>query len=535
MAVIIGKDYKDSFESVRALVLGGCAPADVRIDADGRIVRGGYAFELSDASAGIDSTDGDTVGMDSHAGASWFAALRGDRRDNGLALWKDLIETVREYFHKYNSLTDLGVPLSPFSAEERRRRADTVAALSEMFFPSFAGYAEVRERRRGDGLCEYYGINLRVELGSGAGDAVPVLAKMYVRRTESGLVPVTGGETRDIEGLIGGRTDRAVRADEEPFPDAYAVIDEVFAATENALKEGRLGEYMYFARERDRKEVSSLVGRMATDARSLECTALRVLGISRVRLPEIGYEIVCDGVAAVRALSDASGRVSLSCAACGVPLMVNGRVSCGGGRVFDLDFGAKNFGLTEEDVAYIRKNSAFGEHLLPNKCGNPRCRRRICLPRQVVAGGMSGRGVCLDCPYPEVVFTSEDGKPMYTPDLAFARDRMTLIPKEKTGMCASCGRTFAADALTGTGINRMCAFCRNAEKEAASNSAEARRLYRKYAGMLGYGVRLKHLAARKYCFDDDDITLFVLGGDKYILDKTEITGEGFIDKPRRVN
>ena len=51
--------------------------------------------------------------------------------------------------------------------------------------------------------------------------------------------------------------------------------------------------------------------------------------------------------------------------------------------------------------------------------------------------------------------------------------------------------------------------------------------------MLGYRTRLKYFGKKKYCFDDDDITLFVLGGDVFTLDKTGVRADGFIDKPRR--
>ena len=52
--------------------------------------------------------------------------------------------------------------------------------------------------------------------------------------------------------------------------------------------------------------------------------------------------------------------------------------------------------------------------------------------------------------------------------------------------------------------------------------------------MLSYGVRLRHIGDRKYCFDGDDITLFVLGEDRYILDKTNIRKRGLIAAPRGV-
>lgn len=538
--IIIGKDYGGSFDGVLRLICGGCAPDDVRTDGNGGIIRGDYIFRRADGS-GIDAADGESAGMNAHSGASWFASLRGERRDNGLALWKDLVETVREYFHKYNSLTDYGMPIPAPDEKERRRVSERVYRLAELFFPSTPdSRTDVRDLGRG-ALYEYYGVNVRAELGEEAGDPVPVLAKMYFRRTDRGLMPVTGGEARDIERAISSvKSDKAPTRG-EPFPDTSRAISDVFTAVLRAAEANGLGDYMYLARECDRNAAGSLVSRLATGADKLRCTALRVLGITRMQLPVTAYEIVCGGVTAARVGVSATGRVNMTCAACGVPLISNGCIECddeetGGRTTYEVDLFAEDFGIGDsDDMAYIARYSAFGRHQLPNDCKNVRCRRRICTDRQVIAGGRSERSVCRDCPYPEVVFVAEDGKLLYTPDTVFARDRMTLIPSEETGRCADCGRTFSASSLVGRGTNRLCEFCRNATNAVNARSGSARKLYRRYSGMLGYGVRLKHLFGRKYCFDDEDITLFVLGKDRYILDKTAVNDTGFIDKPRRAD
>ena len=146
MAVVIGKEYKNAFDSIRRLVEGGCAPEEVRLE-NGRIVHGREVFEYSDSAAGIDVRGGGAnVSMEGGKGASWFASLRGDRRDNGLAKWKDLIETVSGYYHEHYSLTDRGAPLSGPDEETRRRTADALFSLVRLGATSaiFTGWACAR-------------------------------------------------------------------------------------------------------------------------------------------------------------------------------------------------------------------------------------------------------------------------------------------------------------------------------------------------------------------------------------------------------
>lgn len=77
--------------------------------------------------------------------------------------------------------------------------------------------------------------------------------------------------------------------------------------------------------------------------------------------------------------------------------------------------------------------------------------------------------------------------------------------------------------------NKICHFCARDDKSSA-----AKKLYRKYAGMLSLGVRLAHLFAKKYCKEEDNVILFELGRDCYVFDKLNFKERGFIKKPEKV-
>lgn len=540
MAIVIGRDYKAAFDGMCRLIAGGCAPDGVKLE-NGRIVCDGGVFEYSDAVAGIDVTDGMSVKMNAKDGASWFASLRGGARaESDLALWKKLVKSVGDHYRRNYSLVDYGTVAEEPTEEARSRMTDLVLRLAQMFYPS--DEAEIRERR--GGMADVYGLNVRAEMGSGAGDPVPVLGRLYFRRTDKGLVPLAGGDAREAEAFTAsarGAKDAKKSASLGGESNGRTILD-VFGAL-NVLVGGRtafsLGECLYFPGERDRKELRELVVKLPAGANTIECTRLEVLGIFRMRLPDSIFDVCEDGVPVLRAVISATGKVSLYCVACNAPLMENGRIYCSdeeGDTVIELDKDEDDLGLGDGDVEYILAHSAFGEHLMPNSCVGVSCRRRICAARQENLGTEEEpRLACSDCPYPEVVFVTPDGRRLYTPDLAFARDAMTLVPRSQTAKCTVCGRTFTAESLRRVGLIKTCAFCTRAFAEADADSASARKLYKRFSGMLGYGVRLRHIGKKKYCFDDDDITMMMLGDDVYILDKSEMRSRGRIAKPRKTN
>ena len=79
----------------------------VRSATDKEIVTGAYTFEYSGENKGLDVQGGGQreAGMTAE-GASWFAALRGKRRDDGTAVWLNLIEQVAASYHRRYSFIE---------------------------------------------------------------------------------------------------------------------------------------------------------------------------------------------------------------------------------------------------------------------------------------------------------------------------------------------------------------------------------------------------------------------------------------------
>ena len=59
-------------------------------------------------------------------------------------------------------------------------------------------------------------------------------------------------------------------------------------------------------------------------------------------------------------------------------------------------------------------------------------------------------------------------------------------------------------------------------------------LYNKYKKLLPLKVRLKALGNIKFCVEDEEIILFVLGNVKYIFNKLSVKEKGYFDEPRKI-
>lgn len=140
---------------------------------------------------------------------------------------------------------------------------------------------------------------------------------------------------------------------------------------------------------------------------------------------------------------------------------------------------------------------------------------------------------CKDCPYPEIVYTTLSGEKKYTPSMIFAKDTMSLVDttseEVKVAKCSSCGRYFTEEALK----NKLCPTCSNAEKDYVDS--QSKKLYKKYKTLLPLGVRLFSLFSTKYCVEDDELIIFVLGKKKYSFNKLCVKEKGYFDKPRKMS
>ncbi|MDE7330205.1 MAG: hypothetical protein K2N30_03820 [Clostridia bacterium] len=537
--IIIGREYASEFESICALYGGGFLSPEVHIlKAKGKIIETpAHTFEYSEREHGVNgSGDGEERALSfTSEGASWFAPLRGENFDSGNADWKQLIMDVAADYHRHYSLIEFKQAKDKGTLNgERKLKEKFKTGFIDRVFADGAKYFVAENR-----ITEpenYYAVSLRLEI-NGGGESAPLLGKIYFREGEDGrLSPITFKEAGRIDEYISSSVPDEDGRGGEGIVDVK-LVGRVFAGLEKSFASGKFSKYVSF-NAKYKREIDGMLSQLATsEIKELECTNVKVLGVSHVEWEKSVYPVTYRGKVVLKFIVGLNGYVSLICANCNNAVLVDGNVikfkddkvpeNCNSVINFDAD----NLGLIEDDIEAIKTYGEAGDHLFTVSCEenqrNGDCRRTVCASQTVTFA--DGVRKCKSCRYPEVVFKDifaeegQDGK--YTPALHFAFDKLCLVDTP-TVKCRCCGREYAKSGIV---RGELCAFCADIDR-----SAGAKKLYRKYGGMLSLTVRLSHLFSKKYCMEDANVVLFELGTDRYVFDKLSAARSGFIKKPRKV-
>ncbi len=538
--IIIGQEYENEFKSICALYTGGFLSKEVHIKSIRglEITTNTHTFEYRADEHGVNgSGEAENALTFTSKGSSWFAPLRGVEFDSGNSDWKQLIMDVAADYHKNYSLIE-------FKQSKDNSSLSTEKKLLNKFKKGFIdrvfddGKAFTIIESRSTMPENFYAVSMRLEI-NGGGESAPLLGKIYFKETTSfKLVPLTNREAEKIDKFI----DSAIPFEDGSVSDGEIVdvslVGRVFSGLENAFKSGDFASYVSFD-DKYKRAIDAMLAQLATsEVKDLECTNVKVLGVSHVEWDKSVYAINYRGKEVLRAVVGLNGVISLYCVNCGVEdalidgniiAFKDGKINANCNAV--LDFSQENLGLISSDIDEIKANGVISDHLFTVNCRensrNKECFRVVCKQQTIELD--NGMRKCKGCRYPEIIykdiFSERYDEGGYTPDLNFATDRLSLVA-EPIVKCRCCGREFTMD---NTARNRLCAFCADVD-----HSENAVKLYRKYANMLSLGNRFFHLFAKKYCREDANIILFELGVDRYVFDKIEAEESGFIKAPKKV-
>ena len=77
----------------------------------------------------------------------------------------------------------------------------------------------------------------------------------------------------------------------------------------------------------------------------------------------------------------------------------------------------------------------------------------------------------------------------------------------------------------------LCPTCLKSEDD---QDEEKKALYKKYKSLLPLSVRLLSIFAKKFCVEDEELIIFVIGKKKYAFNKLCVKEKGYFDKPSRM-
>ncbi len=541
--VKIGRKYRDAFKSICDLVRNGCIDASVveSCKDDRFIETSQYIFEYTGDPTAIDT--GTQVGM-MPGGASWFMGFRGGESDSVMGTWHNLIETVATSYHQEYSLVEYvqnSVLRDLDEVEHCKEIVKNIASVLKL------PVNKIVDATAEDSVEDLYAVSLRMELFGGAGEPRPVLCKVYFRYRNNTYLPLDTAEAAIVDEyiskIVGGRRE-AVKQDES---NATAIVDNILNSV-SKLIEGDLPrsftDSVLITNETDAATIKELVHLEPQDEVNLQCKKLKVLGISHISWIDTAFSIYAEEKKAFLVKLGLNNTVSLycSCNALDNKLIEGNVITCTSpetGEVTKLRIEPEedNLGLTDSEIDRIRSESAFARHFFPITCSelvrrHVECTRYRCECNTLTfeVGGKTRRK-CADCPYPEVVHRYGDGNLAYTPTLFYDSQTMSVVDSEPS-VCRFCTRSYAAGEKTGGGL---CAFCKSAfdRCEAGKAGEQEQATYKRYAAMLPLTVRLRTLFGKKYCFENADRLIFVVGKNRYFFDKLNLTDSGRIEKPEK--
>ena len=504
--IIVGMEYRESFDSVVRLIESGClGDKTLKVSKEGSrrgISDGTYTYALG-GRAGDD--DDDDIYIDSR-GASWFAVFRGGSADNQSAAWVRFLDVIAGKYHKKYSLVEFMQKKRSRAeiAQSERLVTEYASNIVNAFFGGDKDYI-VKPLPPEDSTEDVYGVSLRLELSAGTGVAVPVLAKIYFRKDGRKMTPLPRVEAEQIDEYL-----KTVEPGEAAAKTGgIQIIDAALNALENLVASKDETDFvsaMCFGDKRDEDEVNRLCSTMASaETVTLECTRVKVLGASHVKWYGNAAEILSGTTPVLRLSTDLGGRVTLECIACAAGArLISGNVikytdADGDEWAMEIDPTRADVGLTADEIAHIKKYSEFSEHLMRLSCNDKSgvsCSRVVCAADSLCFE-VDGEKVfcCRDCPHPD--------------------------------RCECCGREFSRETINHRGV---CEFCAGSK----TGSPVAARAYRKYSSVLPLWVRMFSFG-KKFCYEDDEVLLFVLGGNRWIFDKLDVSDKGYLPPPKKVN
>lgn len=550
----VERKYKLAFESVCELLKNGFLadgddgsdPVTAYTDTDGKsIIDGEYRYVLgtaADEAKKIDEDSSDGIGF------SWFAGLRDYTKVSTKSGWESLMEKVSRTYHKLYSLVEYKEKEN--TVVDKSVKDSCISIVSKLygtFIPDRAGAAEVVTRSDNE-KDDYYGVTLRADISGSTGSSVPILCKAYFKKVQDRIVPISRNDAQEVDRYLQDCvTDEAVALNDKIERTAIGSKDDIIPGTIGAVDEllkARKGitfeDAIYYAGKEDEEEIARLVKQTAHDGAMLRVVAAKILGISHVRWSSHAFDVKENGECTYRISLGINNMITLTCAGCGAMIIDKNEIRVPGedgeeDSVIVLNPDAPNFGLSQDELDDIENSGVFSNHnyklSCPENFRNRNCTQFVCLTEEEkVFSYERGDGTvvhkCKSCPYMEIVYSDEKGNRYYTPTLVYACDKHQMVEKASAHQCNVCKRYIADEE------SKRCPLCQSIAL--ASGTPAARKLYKRYKGMLPITSRMFVAPGDKRAYEDEEVILFCMNKKRYIVHKTKLKDSGLNQKPEKL-
>lgn len=560
---VLGSDYKDAFDSARAIIGAGMLSEEMPgcyVDSDGCICNGVNEFEFIE-SDGADERARESDFRLEEDGASWFAAIRrraagnlDDAEISNAHLWEEfLTDLSRKYHDKYFLVACKRRSNKGESAEQdtiNEQYRGFMENIMQTFFPAIRDWEFTIPQGGSAGFDNIYGLSLRMQIGTGGEKEIPVLGTLYFKQHGTRMIPLAAEDAEKIENSLESLDDSGSKEQQQNtnVAETNNTLNLLFSELTRIISEDKIGDHLvecFRFDDADTGSIGGLLSRIQNDNKVLVCKQVEILGISHVNWERYSYTIddKRNGNPLFNIVGGIDGKVVMSCMGCKdkSDLILSNRVSIqdpetGERTTFIIDPSVPGLGLDEEDMERITHSGHFTDHYMSigSYCGTPRggktCSRTLCKSHLIEVETSAGNKMhfCRDCSYPEVLYTDEEGHVHYTPNLRFDTQAMKLVLPEKLAgkPCSLCGRY-----VTSLRSDMFCSLCATAFGPNAADKKTGIINYRKYKGLLPVQKRMGAARKTKLCFEDNELLIFVLDDKKLLFHKFWLDESGFSKSP----
>ncbi len=534
----VGIENKSAFDSICALINGNCfegLPYSVK---NGVISDGEFEYVLNTKKSAKKDEQKFIFEKD---GASWFKALRGEKAPDDDAIWNTFRSNVAIEYHKRFSVVEYKkqAPTKEETLKALKIATEAIRDFCAVFYPFLKGKTDIRPVSQNELNAEdIYGVAVKIELSGGTGASLPVLGRVFFSRTGKVMSPLTIDVATPLDQNIKSLIPE--ESEEDTLNINTSVIDNALDAMQSLIEntDKNFADYLCFSDKEDFDAVNGLLEKLSHNDIELECQRVDVLYITHIQTTPFNYIVYSQNKPLFHLTIGINDTITISCASCkeNTLLVERNQIiyenALGKKTACYLDFNLNNLGLNSVEISEVLTHSNLSKHIKPISCSGQKgvniCSCYKCESQIFLAySGKKDKYACLDCPYPEIVYVNKNGEHLYTPKLTFAFDKNDLVPEStQTAFCSNCGRAFTKETLLG-GLCRTCRSAGNTDLD------KAKKLYKEYKDFLPLVSRLS-LSSKKYCYEDDEIILFIVGNRQYVFNKLTIKEFGYIPKPKRI-
>ena len=561
---VLGSDYKDAFDSARAIIGAGMLSDEMPgcyVDEEGCIHTGANEFEFIESDGYGDRSKESDFRITAD-GASWFSSIRrraegslDDSESSNAHLWEEfLTDLSRKYHDKYFLVACKRRASKKGDGSEQdainEQYKEYVTNIMQTFYPAIRDWDFTVPNGGSAGFDDIYGLSLRMQIGTGGEKEIPVLGTLYFKQHgPHRMLPLAAEDAEKIESSLesmddSGSKDQMINVD---IAETNNTLNLLFSELTRIIGEDKLGDHLVDCLrfdDADSGSLRSLLTRIQNDNKVLVCKQVEILGISHVNWERYAYTVddKRTGTALFGIVGGIDGKVVMSCLGCkdNADLVLSNRVTVQDPETkekttFVIDPSVMGLGLSEEDMDTITRSGHFTDHYMNvgSFCGTPRngkaCSRTLCKSYLIDVETSSGvMHFCRDCSFPEVLYTDEDGVVHYTPNLRFDTQAMKLVLPEKLSAkpCTVCGRY-----VTALHADMYCNLCAKSIQPNAADKKTALINYKKYKNLIPVQKRMAAARKTKLCFEDDELLLFVLDEKKFLFHKFWLDEGGYSKSP----